>query len=41
VGICTAFRAQRVNIGGEGQIAMGGLSERRDALAFRICPVSS
>ena len=41
VGICIAFRANVFNIGGEGQIAMGGLAGAATALAgpaFRASP---
>ncbi len=38
VGICIAFRANVFNIGGEGQIAMGGLASAAAALAFPDLP---
>ena len=38
VGICIAFRANVFNIGGEGQIAMGGLLSAATALAFPDLP---
>jgi len=38
VGICIAFRANVFNIGGEGQIAMGGLASAATALAFPDLP---
>ncbi len=38
VGICIAFRANVFNIGGEGQIAMGGLASAATALAFPNLP---
>jgi simple sugar transport system permease protein len=38
VGICIAFRANVFNIGGEGQIAMGGLAGAATALAFPELP---
>ena len=38
VGICIAFRANVFNIGGEGQIAMGGLAGTATALAFPGLP---
>jgi ABC-type uncharacterized transport system permease subunit len=38
VGICIAFRANVFNIGGEGQIAMGGLAGVAIALAFPDLP---
>jgi simple sugar transport system permease protein len=38
VGICIAFRANVFNIGGEGQIAMGGLAGAATALAFPGLP---
>ncbi len=38
VGICVAFRANMFNIGGEGQIAVGGLSSATVALAFPDLP---
>ena len=38
VGICIAFRANVFNIGGEGQIAMGGLAGTETALAFPGLP---
>ena len=38
VGICIAFRANVFNIGGEGQIAMGGLAGTATALALAGTP---
>ena len=38
VGICIAFRANVFNIGGEGQIAMGGLLSAATALVFPDLP---
>jgi len=38
VGICIAFRANMLNIGGEGQIAMGGLAAAATALALPSLP---
>ena len=38
VGICIAFRANVFNIGGEGQIAMGGLAGTATALAVPGLP---
>ena len=38
VGICIAFRANVFNIGGEGQIAMGGLAGTATALALPGLP---
>ena len=38
VGICIAFRANVFNIGGEGQIAMGGLAAAATALALPDLP---
>ncbi len=38
VGICIAFRANVFNIGGEGQIAMGGLAATTSALVFPNLP---
>jgi ABC-type uncharacterized transport system permease subunit len=38
VGICIAFRANMFNIGGEGQIAMGGLASATVALALPGLP---
>jgi general nucleoside transport system permease protein len=38
VGICIAFRANVFNIGGEGQIAMGGLAATTTALVFPNLP---
>jgi general nucleoside transport system permease protein len=38
VGICVAFRANVFNIGGEGQIAMGGLASAATALALPNLP---
>jgi general nucleoside transport system permease protein len=38
VGICIAFRANAFNIGGEGQIAMGGLAAAATALALPGLP---
>jgi simple sugar transport system permease protein len=38
VGICIAFRANTFNIGGEGQIAMGGLAATATALALPNLP---
>ena len=38
VGICIAFRANVFNIGGEGQIAMGGLAGTATALALPESP---
>jgi general nucleoside transport system permease protein len=38
VGICIAFRANAFNIGGEGQIAMGGLAATATALALPGLP---
>jgi len=38
VGICIAFRANVLNIGGEGQIAMGGLAATATALALPSLP---
>jgi simple sugar transport system permease protein len=38
VGICIAFRANAFNIGGEGQIAMGGLAGTATALVFPGLP---
>jgi general nucleoside transport system permease protein len=38
VGICIAFRANMLNIGGEGQIAMGGLAAAATALALPGLP---
>lgn len=38
VGICVAFRANMFNIGGEGQIAMGGLASATVALALPDLP---
>jgi general nucleoside transport system permease protein len=38
VGICIAFRANVLNIGGEGQIAMGGLASTATALALPNLP---
>ena len=38
VGICIAFRANVFNIGGEGQIAMGGLAGAATALALPDLP---
>ena len=38
VGICIAFRANVLNIGGEGQIAMGGLAGTATALALPHLP---
>ena len=38
VGICIAFRANVFNIGGEGQIAMGGLASAATALALPDLP---
>ncbi len=38
VGICIAFRANVFNIGGEGQIAIGGLLSAATALAFPDLP---
>jgi ABC-type uncharacterized transport system permease subunit len=38
VGICIAFRANMFNIGGEGQIAMGGLASAAVALAVPGLP---
>ncbi len=38
VGICIAFRANIFNIGGEGQIAMGGLASAATALLFPDLP---
>ena len=38
VGICIAFRANVFNIGGEGQIAMGGLAGTATALTFPSLP---
>ena len=37
-GICIAFRANMLNIGGEGQIAMGGLASTATALAVPGLP---
>src|SRR5579864_1608294 len=37
-GICIAFRANMLNIGGEGQIAMGGLAATATALALPHLP---
>src|SRR6266568_5744311 len=37
-GICIAFRANMLNIGGEGQIAMGGLAATATALAVPSLP---
>jgi general nucleoside transport system permease protein len=37
-GICIAFRANMLNIGGEGQIAMGGLAAAATALALPSLP---
>jgi ABC-type uncharacterized transport system permease subunit len=38
VGICIAFRANVLNIGGEGQLVMGGLASTTTALAFPGVP---
>jgi simple sugar transport system permease protein len=38
VGICVAFRANVINIGGEGQIVMGGLASTATALALPDLP---
>ncbi len=38
VGICVAFRASVFNIGGEGQLAMGGLASAATALALGSWP---
>jgi simple sugar transport system permease protein len=38
VGICVAFRANVFNIGGEGQLAMGGLASSATALALPNMP---
>lgn len=38
VGICIAFRANVLNIGGEGQLVMGGLSSTATALALPDLP---
>src|SRR5512146_2873454 len=38
VGICIAFRANTFNIGGEGQIAMGGLAATATALVLPGAP---
>jgi simple sugar transport system permease protein len=38
VGICVAFRANVINIGGEGQIVMGGLASTATALALADLP---
>ncbi|MGO9196151.1 MAG: ABC transporter permease [Acidimicrobiales bacterium] len=38
VGICVAFRANVLNIGGEGQLAMGGLAGSATALALPNLP---
>ena len=38
VGICVAFRANVLNIGGEGQLAMGGLASSATALALPHLP---
>jgi simple sugar transport system permease protein len=38
VGICVAFRANVLNIGGEGQLAMGGLASAATALALPNLP---
>jgi simple sugar transport system permease protein len=38
VGICVAFRANVFNIGGEGQLAMGGLASSATALALPHLP---
>jgi len=38
VGICVAFRANVFNIGGEGQLAMGGLASSATALALPQLP---
>jgi general nucleoside transport system permease protein len=38
VGICVAFRANVFNIGGEGQLAMGGLASAATALALPNLP---
>lgn len=38
VGICIAFRANMLNIGGEGQLAMGGLASAATALALPNLP---
>jgi simple sugar transport system permease protein len=38
VGICVAFRANVFNIGGEGQLAMGGLASAATALALPHLP---
>ena len=38
VGICVAFRANVFNIGGEGQLAMGGLASSATALALPNLP---
>jgi len=38
VGICIAFRANVLNIGGEGQLAMGGLASTAAALALPDLP---
>ncbi len=40
VGICIAFRANAFNIGGEGQIAMGGLAAAAVALALPGLPAA-
>jgi general nucleoside transport system permease protein len=37
-GVCIAFRANMLNIGGEGQIAMGGLAAAATALALPSLP---
>jgi simple sugar transport system permease protein len=38
VGICISFRASMLNIGGEGQLAMGGLASAATALALPNLP---
>jgi simple sugar transport system permease protein len=38
VGICIAFRANMLNIGGEGQLAMGGLASAAMALSLPTAP---
>lgn len=40
-GICIAFRANMLNIGGEGQIAMGGLAATATALTLPLMPAAA
>ena len=40
-GICIAFRANMLNIGGEGQIVMGALAATATALALPGLPTGS